>query len=138
MVSVYVIGIVIGCSMGYFGGAFDLIFQRFIEIWSNVPFLYMVIIVFSIIPIESSIAARVIILLVVMVLFSWTSMTYYMRTETYKEKSRDYVMAARVLGAGTMRIIFNILLTCWQRWSPLCRLPLCCHRRRDCARLLGF
>ena len=110
MVSVYVIGIVIGCSMGYFGGAFDLIFQRFIEIWSNVPFLYMVIIVFSIIPIESSIAARVIILLVVMVLFSWTSMTYYMRTETYKEKSRDYVMAARVLGAGTMRIIFKHIL----------------------------
>lgn len=110
MVSVYVIGIVIGCSMGYFGGAFDLIFQRFIEIWSNVPFLYMVIIVFSIIPIEASIAARVIILLVVMVLFSWTSMTYYMRTETYKEKSRDYVMAARVLGAGTMRIIFKHIL----------------------------
>ena len=94
MVSVYVIGIVIGWY-GYFGGAFDLIFQRFIEIWSNVPFLYMVIIVFSIIPIESSIAARVIILLVVMVLFSWTSMTYYMRTETYKEKSATRVMAAR-------------------------------------------
>ena len=71
---------------------------------------YMVIIVFSIIPIESSIAARVIILLVVMVLFSWTSMTYYMRTETYKEKSRDYVMAARVLGASTMRIIFKHIL----------------------------
>jgi len=110
MISVYFIGVIIGCSMGYFGGAFDLIFQRFIEIWSNVPFLYMVIIVFSIIPIESSVAVRVIILLVVMVLFSWTSMTYYMRTETYKEKSRDYVQAARVLGAGTLRIIFRHIL----------------------------
>ena len=50
MASVYLIGIMIGCAMGYFGGLFDLGFQRIIEIWSNIPFLYMVIIVFSVIP----------------------------------------------------------------------------------------
>ena len=49
-------------------------------------------------------------LLTVLVLFSWTSMTYYMRTETYKEKSRDYVAAARVLGASNRRIIFRHIL----------------------------
>jgi len=110
MASVYLIGIAIGCAMGYFGGTFDLIFQRFIEIWSNIPFLYMVIIVFSIVPGTFSITARITILLVVMVLFSWTSMTYFMRTETYKQKARDYTAAARIIGAGHTRIIFKHIL----------------------------
>ncbi len=110
MISVYATGIAIGCAMGYFGGTFDLLFQRFIEIWSNIPFLYMVIIVFSVIPSTFSITARITILLAVMVLFSWTSMTYYMRTETYKEKARDYVAAARVIGASNTRIIFRHIL----------------------------
>jgi len=110
MASVYLIGITIGCAMGYFGGKFDLIFQRFIEIWSNIPFLYMVIIVFSIVPGTFSIAARIAILLTVMVLFSWTSMTYFMRTETYKQKARDYTAAARIIGASHTRIIFKHIL----------------------------
>ncbi|WP_439100396.1 ABC transporter permease [Congregibacter sp.] len=110
MLSVYLIGIAIGCSMGYFGGVFDLLFQRVIEIWSNVPFLYMVIIIFSVIPAAFSVPTRIAILLAVMVLFSWTGMTYYMRTETYKEKARDYVAAARVIGASNSRIIFRHIL----------------------------
>ena len=110
MLAVYLIGIAIGCSMGYFGGVFDLLFQRLIEIWSNMPFLYMVIIVFSVIPAAYSVGTRIVILLVVMVLFSWTGMTYYMRTETYKEKARDYIAAARVIGASNTRIIFRHVL----------------------------
>ncbi|MFT7688561.1 MAG: microcin C transport system permease protein [Candidatus Azotimanducaceae bacterium] len=110
MVAVYLIGITIGCSMGFFGGAFDLIFQRFIEIWSNVPFLYMVIIVFSVVPSTFDIPTRIAILLTVLVLFSWTGMTYYMRTETYKEKSRDYIAAVILLGASNTRIIFKHIL----------------------------
>lgn len=106
----YVIGISLGCMMGYFGGMFDLLFQRVIEIWSNIPFLYMVIIVFSVIPGTYSISARIAILLFIMVLFSWTFMTYYMRTETYREKARDYVSAARVLGASSARVIFRHIL----------------------------
>ncbi|MFV8817331.1 ABC transporter permease subunit [Haliea sp. E17] len=110
LVSVYVIGISIGCAMGYFGGVFDLLFQRIIEIWSNVPFLYIVIIVFSVTPATFSIPLRIAILLTVLVLFSWTGMTYYMRTETYKEKSRDYIAAARTIGASNTRIIFRHVL----------------------------
>ena len=110
MLAVYLIGIAIGCAMGYFGGVFDLIFQRLIEIWSNIPFLYMVIIVFSVIPAAFSVSTRIAILLLVMVLFSWTGMTYYMRTETYKEKARDYVAAARVIGASDTRIVFRHIL----------------------------
>jgi microcin C transport system permease protein len=108
--AVYAIGIAVGCAMGYFGGIFDLLFQRVIEIWSNIPFLYMVIIIFSVVPATFSIPTRVGILLTVMVLFSWTSMTYYMRTETYKEKTRDYAASARIIGASNSRIIFRHIL----------------------------
>lgn len=110
MAAVYVIGITIGCAMGYFGGTFDLLFQRLIEIWSNIPFLYMVIIVFSVIPAAFGTGTRIGILLAVLVLFSWTSMTYFMRTETYKEKSRDYTASARIVGASDTRIIFRHVL----------------------------
>ena len=110
MACVYLIGVAVGCAMGYFGGLFDLVVQRFIEIWSNVPFLYMVIIVFSVIPATFSVPVRIAVLLTVMVLFSWTAMTYYMRTETYKEKARDYAASARVVGASNTRIIFRHIL----------------------------
>ncbi|HIG40023.1 MAG: ABC transporter permease subunit [bacterium] len=110
MMAVYLIGIATGCAMGFYGGTFDLVFQRIIEIWSNIPFLYMVIIVFSVVPTTFSIPTRITILLTVMVLFSWTSMTYYMRTETYKEKARDYTAAARIIGASDTRIIFLHIL----------------------------
>jgi len=106
----YLVGITIGCLMGYYGGVFDLIVQRLIEVWSNIPFLYMVIILFSVIPSTFSIPARIGLLLLVMVLFSWTSMTYYMRTATYREKARDYTAAATVMGAGPGRIIFHHIL----------------------------
>lgn len=101
---VYVVGIAIGCAMGYWGGKFDLLAQRIVEIWANMPFLYIVIIVASIVT------PNLWTLLVIVVLFSWTSMTYYMRTATYREKARDYVAAAEVAGAGSGRIIFQHIL----------------------------
>jgi microcin C transport system permease protein len=104
LVLVYLIGISIGCAMGYFGGAFDLAAQRVVEIWSNLPFLYIVIIVASLMT------PNLTTLLVIVVLFSWTGMTYYLRTATYREKARDYVAAAEVAGAGSGRIIFNHIL----------------------------
>lgn len=110
MVLTYVVGIAVGCIMGYFGGIVDLLGQRLIEIWSNIPFLYMVIILFSVIPTTVGVPTRVGILLLVMVMFSWTSMTYYMRTATYREKARDYTAAAVVMGAGPARIIFSHIL----------------------------
>lgn len=104
MVGVYGLGILLGCAMGYFGGAFDLLVQRIIEIWSNIPFLYIVIIVASIIRPNLGW------LVAITVAFAWMSMTYYMRTGTYKEKARDYVAAAQVLGAGDLRVIFHHIL----------------------------
>ncbi len=104
----YAVGITLGCLMGYFGGWFDLLVQRLIEIWSNIPFLFVVIIVASIVP--AGIGMNLGVLLFIVVLFSWTGMTYYMRSATYREKARDYVHAAQVLGAGTPRVIFRHIL----------------------------
>ncbi|MCP4078107.1 MAG: ABC transporter permease subunit [Gammaproteobacteria bacterium] len=100
----YLIGVSIGAAMGYFGGLFDLLFQRIIEIWSNIPFLYVIMIISSImIP-------NFFTLIAIVLLFGWIQMTWYMRTVTYKEKAREYVMAARALGASNARVIFNHIL----------------------------
>jgi len=100
LTSNYIIGITIGCCMGFFGGKFDLFFQRIIEIWSNVPGLYVIIIISSImIP-------NFFMLIGIMVFFGWMGMTWYMRTASYREKEREYVLAAKALGASNTRIIF--------------------------------
>ncbi|MBC8011986.1 MAG: ABC transporter permease subunit [Burkholderiales bacterium] len=104
IVGVYGLGILLGCAMGYYGGVFDLLVQRVIEIWSNIPFLYVVLILAALV--RPSLTW----LVVITVAFGWMGMTYYMRTSTYKEKARDYVAAARVLGASDSRIILHHIL----------------------------
>ena len=101
----YSIGISLGCAMGFFGGRFDMVVQRFIEVLSNLPFLYVVIIIASVIK-----RPPMPVLVGVLCIFSWIGMTYYLRTATYREKARDYVAAARLMGAGVGRIIFKHVL----------------------------
>jgi microcin C transport system permease protein len=103
----YALGLSIGCMMGYFGGVFDITVQRFVEILSNVPFLYVVMIIAARIGREN---ITLINILLVMCLLRWIGISYYMRTATYREKERDYVAAARVLGAGPARVIFHHIL----------------------------
>ncbi|CED70752.1 putative oligopeptide transport system, inner-membrane oligopeptide-binding protein [Aliivibrio wodanis] len=100
----YAIGVSVGCAMGFFGGKFDLFFQRFIEIWSMVPFLYVIMILVSIMK------PSFMLFTLINVMFGWMGMTWYMRTMTYKEKSREYVMAAKALGASNSRIVFHHIL----------------------------
>ena len=101
---VYGFRIAIFFSLGYFGGRCDLFFQRVIEIWANVPFLYVVIIVSSIVVPSFTM------LILIMAFFGWIGITWTMRTVTYKERTRDYVLAARVLGASHARIVFRHIL----------------------------
>jgi len=100
----FTIGVSIGSAMGYWGGKFDLFFQRIIEIWSNVPFLYVIIILSSIM------VPNFYLLVLIMAIFGWIGITWTMRTVTYKERARDYVLAARALGAGNFRIIFKHII----------------------------
>lgn len=100
----YIIGIGLGSAMGFFGGKFDLFFQRVVEIWSNIPFLYVIIIISSIV------VPNFFMLIFIMAFFGWIGMTWTMRTVTYKEKAREYVLAARALGASNFRIIFKHII----------------------------
>jgi microcin C transport system permease protein len=101
---VFVAGILFGGTLGYFGGWVDLMGQRIIEIWSVLPFLFIVAII------SSLISPTLVVLVGILGLFGWMSTTSYLRTATYKEKARDYVAAARLLGASTPRIIFHHVL----------------------------
>jgi microcin C transport system permease protein len=103
----YSLGITIGALMGFFGGIFDLGMQRIIEIVEELPFLYIVMIVVSIVSVAEM---NLVILLGVICLFSWTGLTYSLRAMAYKEKERDYVSAARLQGASTWRILTRYLL----------------------------
>lgn len=100
----YLAGVTLGCAMGYWGGTFDLFFQRLIEIWSNMPLLYVIIIISSVV------APGFAMLLLIMACFGWVSRTWIMRTITYKEKEREYVLAARSMGASDGRILLSHIL----------------------------
>lgn len=104
---IYFIGLTLGMLMGYFGGKFDLVTQRFIEILSQVPFLFVVMIVSDFVPLE---LRGLFLILSLLAMFGWMHMTYLVRTATMKEKTRDYVAAARVMGAGTGHILLKHIL----------------------------
>lgn len=96
--------IVIGGIQGYLGGKVDFFTQRFIEIWSSLPFLYVVI------AIGSFLGRGFGILILVMAVFSWIGLSYYMRGEFLRLKMQNYVLAARVAGIGHRRIFFRHIL----------------------------
>ena len=107
LVLTYGIGITMGCLMGYFGGIYDLVMQRIMEIMSNIPFLLVVMIITQNLG-RDNIGLSTILL--VFCIFSWITVAIYLRTTTYKEKARDYANAARVLGASTSRVIIRHIL----------------------------
>lgn len=101
---VFVVGVLIGGTLGYFGGWLDILGQRLIEIWSVLPFLFIVMII------SSMVSPTLLVLVAILAAFGWMSTTSYLRTATFKEKTRDYVSAARLLGASTPRVIFHHVL----------------------------
>ncbi|MDH5560722.1 MAG: ABC transporter permease subunit, partial [Deltaproteobacteria bacterium] len=99
-----IFGIFVGCLMGYFSGKFDIIMQRIVEVWTSIPILYLIIIMAALIT------PSPIMLLAILIFAGWTDMTWLMRAEVYREKSRQYCEAARSMGAGHLRIIVKHLL----------------------------
>jgi len=99
-----IIGIAAGAVQGFFGGVLDLMFQRFIEIWSGMPVLYLLIIMASVI------APGFWSLLALMLLFSWMSLVGVVRAEFYRVRNFDYVRAARALGVNNFTIMKRHIL----------------------------
>lgn len=99
-----VVGIAAGAVQGYFGGWTDLLMQRFLEIWGGLPQLFILIIVSSVI------VPGFWTLLIILLLFSWTSLVGVVRAEFLRARNFDYVRAARALGMSDGKIMFKHVL----------------------------
>ena len=99
-----IIGIFFGAIQGYFAGRVDLYMQRFIEIWSSMPELY-ILIIFS-----SLFEPSIFLLIILLSLFGWMSLSDYVRAEFLKGRNMEYVVAARTLGLSNTKIILKHIL----------------------------
>ncbi|MDR6855356.1 microcin C transport system permease protein [Variovorax guangxiensis] len=99
-----VLGVAAGAVQGYFAGKVDLALQRFIEIWSSMPELYLLIIFSAIF------APSVALLLILLSLFGWMGLSDYVRAEFLRNRQMDYVRAARALGVGNLQIMWRHIL----------------------------
>ena len=98
------IGVTAGAIQGFFGGWTDLLMQRFIEIWSSMPVLYILLIIAAILP------PGFFVLLGIMLLFQWVGFVGVVRAEFLRARNFEYVRAARALGVGDWTIMFRHLL----------------------------
>ncbi len=101
----YLIGVVAGALMGFYGGWIDIALQRLIEVWSSLPFFFIVMILASILQPNFAILTLILILL-----NAWVGITYTMRGEFYRERARDYVQAARALGVRDWKLMLRHIL----------------------------
>ena len=99
-----IIGVAAGAVQGYFGGWTDLLFQRFIEIWTSIPSLYLLLIISSVL------VPGFFVLLGILLLFSWVSLVGLVRAEFLRGRNFEYVQAARALGVSNLTIMFRHLL----------------------------
>jgi microcin C transport system permease protein len=99
-----VIGVAAGAVQGYFGGWTDLLFQRFIEIWTSIPSLYLLLIISSVL------VPGFFVLLGILLLFSWVSLVGLVRAEFLRGRNFEYIQAARALGVSNRTIMFRHLL----------------------------
>jgi len=99
-----IIGVAAGAVQGYFGGWTDLLFQRFIEIWTAIPSLYLLLIISSVL------VPGFFVLLGILLLFSWVSLVHLVRAEFLRGRNFEYIQAARALGVSNWVIIFRHLL----------------------------
>jgi microcin C transport system permease protein len=99
-----IIGIAAGAVQGYFGGWVDLSFQRFIEIWTSIPTLYVLLIVAAVLP------QGFFVLLGILLLFSWTSLVGVVRAEFLRTRNFEYVQAARALGVSNSVLMYRHIL----------------------------
>ena len=99
-----IIGVAAGAVQGYFGGWVDLLFQRFIEIWTSIPALYLLLIISSVL------VPGFWVLLGILLLFSWVALVGMVRAEFLRARNFEYVQAARALGVGNFTLIVRHIL----------------------------
>lgn len=100
----YVVGIIIGLLQGFVGGKFDLVAQRFVEVFNSIPVFFLLILLISIIQ------PGLFWLIIINVVFGWIMISYYMRAEALKNRKLTYTEAAYAMGAKPGRILFKHIL----------------------------
>jgi microcin C transport system permease protein len=99
-----VVGIAAGALQGFYGGKTDLVFQRVTEVWTSMPYLYLMIIFASIFQPSVSL------LIVLLSLFSWMGLADYVRAEFLRNRQLEYVRAARALGLTDLQVMWRHIL----------------------------
>lgn len=99
------IGIPIGAYAGYYGGTFDIIVSRLLEIWESMPTFFMLLLVVSIMQ-----SKNIFIVISVIGIFGWTTFSRFVRGEFFKQRSLAYVEAAKTIGFSNKHLIFNEIL----------------------------
>ncbi len=99
-----IIGVINGGTMGYFGGKVDIVGQRIVEIFSTIPVLFLLLILISIFT------PSLTLLVIISSIFGWVSISYYVRAEFLKNRNREFVEAAKSMGAKSRTIIFKHIL----------------------------
>lgn len=100
----YLIGIIAGSLAGYFGGKTDLVIMRLVEVIQNMPITLILITIISIFT------PNLFVLILFLAAFDWTKIANYMRAQFLQLRKREYVEAARALGASNKKIIFGHIL----------------------------
>jgi microcin C transport system permease protein len=100
----YIVGIILGGSMGFFGGKVDLFGQRIVEVFDSLPYLLMLL------TLIAMLGATLELLVAFSVILGWMRISSYMRAEFLKLRKRDFVDAGRALGVGTWRILGRHIL----------------------------
>ncbi len=101
----YFLGILIGGALGFYGGRIDIFGLRLIEVFSLIPFLFMMIILVKFLE-----PSFILLVFMLVVFGGWIGITYYVRGEFLREKNRDYVSAATAMGQNDFKIMFKHIL----------------------------
>ncbi|WP_373402620.1 ABC transporter permease [Candidatus Phytoplasma solani] len=99
--STLLIGVIIGAFCGYYGGFFDLIISAFVEFLDNLPFMALIMVLML------KMGSSFITVILIFLIKGWISAFYHTRAQFYRYKHKEYVIAARMLGASDLRIFFK-------------------------------
>lgn len=104
MASGTILGAWAGITTGYYGGLFDELMTRFVDVWNALPFLLIALVV------SITVGQGVMIMMVLLVMLTWVGLVRNVRAEVFSLKTRDYVLAAKVSGASDIRIMYRHIL----------------------------
>jgi peptide/nickel transport system permease protein len=103
-------GAIVGLLSGYYGGIFDMVVQRIIEIFMSIPSLPLLMVLSAAFPARLPAVYRLMAVIGVLALVGWTGLARQVRGKVLALREEDYIMSAKAIGASSMRIAIKHLL----------------------------